>query len=85
MGFNERGAITLRKRCFALAATQCTPENPCVAMQLLTQKSIVQDERIDKMEALIDSLRNRLPLWATMGFTGAGVLIGILTGFLLKG
>lgn len=57
---------------------QCSPDRPCTAVQLLIQRADNQDERMDKMEHLMDSLRNRLPLWATMAFTAAGTTIGIL-------
>jgi len=66
-------------------SVQCSAENPCVAMQLLTQRTMSQEERIDKMELLIDSLRNRLPLWATMALTASGGVIGMLVGLLSKG
>jgi hypothetical protein len=63
----------------------CSEESPCAAMQLLTQTTVYQGERIDKMEALIESMRNRLPLWATMALTGSGATIGVLAGLLSKG
>ncbi|MDP4158151.1 MAG: hypothetical protein Q8911_00100 [Bacillota bacterium] len=66
-------------------SVQCTADNPCVAMQLLTQRAVNQEERIDKMELLIESMRNRLPLWATMALTACGGTIGILVGLLTKG
>lgn len=50
---------------------QCTSENPCTAVQLLVQKTTEHDKAID-------SMKNRLPLWATMAFTAAGTTIGIL-------
>ena len=59
---------------------QCTPENPCVAMQLLEQRMTVQEEGVEKMEALIESMRNRLPNWATWTLTVAGGTIGLLAG-----
>jgi len=69
----------------AYMAVHCSEDNPCVAMQLLTQRTMSQEERIDKMELLIDSFRNRLPLWATMALTGSGAVIGMLVGLLSKG
>ena len=66
-------------------SAQCTPDSPCTAMQLLTQRLVNQEERIDKMENLMEQMRTRLPLWATMMFSiGAGV-IGILVGLISKG
>lgn len=60
----------------------CTSENPCTAVQLLEQRienhELESGKRLDKMDEVIDSLRNRLPLWATMAFTGAGLIIGLL-------
>jgi len=64
---------------------ECSAESPCVAMQLLSQRLMSQEERTDKMEALIESMRNRLPLWATMTMTAGGATIGILVGVLAKG
>ena len=67
------------------AIEKCTAENPCVTMQLLTQRIINQEERIDKMENLMESMRTRLPLWATMMFSACAGAIGILVGLILKG
>ena len=64
---------------------QCTADSPCVAMQLLTQRTLTQEERIDKMEALIESVRNRPPLWMTFCLTASGGTIGLLVGLLAKG
>ena len=64
----------------ATLSIQCTADNPCVTMQLLTQRTMSQDERLDKMEALIEALRNRLPLWATVTMTAGGTVIGVLAG-----
>lgn len=69
---------------------ECTPENPCVVMQLHSQKSSTHDGRMDKMDLRMDKmtdsiehLKNRLPLWATGAFTGAGLAIGSLSTLLL--
>lgn len=59
---------------------QCSPEHPCAAVQLLTQQINQESGRVDKVEKLIESLQNRLPLWATMAFAAAGTTIGILAG-----
>jgi len=63
---------------------QCSAGSPCTAVQLLVQRIAIQEERIDKMDDLLESMRNRLPLWATMALTGAGGAIGILVGLLVK-
>lgn len=57
---------------------QCSPSHPCTAVQLLTQRVEEHEKGIEKMNALIEKLQNRLPLWATLAFTGAGTTIGIL-------
>lgn len=57
---------------------QCSPDHPCTAVQLLTQRVEDHEKGIDKMNGLIEKLQNRLPLWATMAFTAAGTTIGIL-------
>jgi hypothetical protein len=51
----------------------------------MSQRLTTQEERVDKMEDIIESLRNRLPLWATMTMTAGGATIGILVGVLAKG
>ena len=59
---------------------QCTVDHPCTAVQLLTQRVTDHAERMDKMDKLLDSMRNRLPLWATMAMAVAGTTIGVLAG-----
>ena len=63
---------------------QCSTDNPCAAVQLLVQQQINDGKRVDRLEELIDSMRNRLPLWATMAFTAAGGAIGMLGTLALK-
>jgi hypothetical protein len=63
---------------------ECTAESPCTAVQLLIQQQEQDHERMDKMDTLIDSLRNRLPLWATMAFTAGGGTIGVLVTLVVK-
>ena len=36
------------------------------------------EERIMNIEKVLERVVNRLPLWATGGFTAAGLVIGIL-------
>ncbi len=57
---------------------QCTTDNPCTAVVLLVQRQNETDEDIKQINKTLESLRNRLLLWATLGFTVAGTSIGIL-------
>ena len=59
---------------------QCSVEQPCTAVQLLTQRATNHEERMDKMDKMLESMQNRLPLWATLTLTAAGGTIGILAG-----
>ena len=63
---------------------QCSAGSPCTAVQLLVQRNQNLEERMDKLEEMIESLRNRLPLWATMLMTAGGGTIGLLAGLLNK-
>jgi hypothetical protein len=59
---------------------QCSPNHPCTAVQLLTQRVEDHEKGLEKVNELIEKLQNRLPLWATMAFTACGAVIGILAG-----
>ena len=72
--FRERGA-----------SMECTVESPCVAIQLLAQRTNIHEERMEKMDDLIESVRNRPPLWMTFSLTASGGAIGLLVGLLTKG
>lgn len=56
---------------------QCSTEQACVAIQLMLQ-------RIEQLEKIVDSMKSRLPLWATGGFTVSGLVIGILSNAVMK-
>ncbi|SDG47151.1 hypothetical protein [Desulfosporosinus hippei] len=62
---------------------QCSIGNPCAVVQLLEQRIESQEGRTEKMESVIESLRNRLPLWATMTMTAGGAVIGFLANKVL--
>lgn len=53
-------------------------------MQLLTQSLETQEERIKKMEDMIESIRNRPPLWMTFSLSVSGSVIGLLVGILIN-
>lgn len=63
---------------------RCSPDRPCTAVQLLTQKVNDHEERMDKMDRLLETIRNRPPIWMTFSLTASGSVIGLLVGLLTK-
>lgn len=56
---------------------QC-PAEGCTLVQLIIQKQGQEEERVNELKNVVEGMRNRLPLWATLAFTAAGTTIGIL-------
>ena len=56
----------------------CSQDNPCTAMQLV--KSQVEDisKMLEKLEVIVDKLRNNLPPWVMGAAWMTGVVIGVL-------
>jgi len=51
---------------------------PCNQVLLNRQQLQMHSERLDKLDELIEKVRNRLPLWATIGFSA---MMGLLAWF----
>lgn len=47
---------------------------------ILTEKVNQHEERLNKIDTVLEKIRNRLPVWATLAFM---VLVGVL-GWLLR-
>jgi hypothetical protein len=67
-----------------MKSVECSVGSPCATVQVIAQQLKEHDERFDKMDDIIEKLRNRLPTWATMLFTAGGTVIGILATLAIK-
>ena len=54
------------------------PEQPCDVHEF---KLEAHEERLNKIDVILDKVRNRLPVWATIAL---GVLLAFI-GYLIKG
>lgn len=53
-------------------------DKPCKQVLLNEQMIKMHTDRLNKLEELVEKVRNRLPLWATIGFSA---LMGLLAWF----
>ena len=66
-------------------AVQCTPKDPCTAVQLLINQAMQNKSDIEELESDMKMIRDRLPPWVVGVAWVVGIVVGVLGTLVAKG